>query len=79
MKISKRQLRRIIKEEKAKLVKENKNDPYRHPGTGENLWFSINDAVNMLMDNGIDFNEIATELRGIADDVEDSINQSPGR
>jgi hypothetical protein len=69
MKISKRQLRRIIKEEKVKLLKET---GYRHPKTGESLLLMLNDVVDKLLDQGMDTLELAEELRGLADDVEDS-------
>ena len=69
MKISKRQLKKIIKEEKRKLVNEY---GYRHPKTGEDLFLMLNDVVDKLLDQGIDTIELANELRGLADDVEDS-------
>jgi predicted urease superfamily metal-dependent hydrolase len=69
MKITNRQLRKIIKEEKAKLVSEM---GFRHPKTGEDLLLMLNDVVDKLMDAGMDTDELAGELRGLADDVEDS-------
>jgi len=69
MKITKRQLRRIIKEEKAKLVSEM---GFRHPKTGEDMFLMLNDIVDKLLDMGMDNMELAGELRGLADDVEDS-------
>ena len=69
MKISKKQLKRIIKEEKRKLINER---GYRHPQTGEDLFLMLNDVVDKLLDQGIDTIELANELRGLADDVEDS-------
>jgi len=69
MKITKAQLRRIIREEKAKLVSEM---GFRHPKTGEDLLLMLNDVVDKLMDAGMDTDELAGELRGLADDVEDS-------
>ena len=54
MKITKRQLRRIIKEERAKLIAEQQ---YRHPKTGEDLFLMLNDVVDKLMDAGIDYTE----------------------
>jgi len=69
MKITKNQLRRIIKEEKAKLMSEM---GFRHPKTGEDLLLMLNDVVDKLMDAGMDTDELAGELRGLADDVEDS-------
>tara|TARA_A100001015_G_C15038132_1_gene737655 strand:- start:58 stop:1014 length:957 start_codon:yes stop_codon:yes gene_type:complete len=69
MKISKRQLKRIIKEEKAKLLNE---AGYRDPRTGEDLFLKLNGIVDMLLDMGMNTLELANELRGLADDVEDS-------
>ena len=69
MKITKRQLRRIIKEERAKLLKE---QAYRHPKTGEDMFLMLNDIVDKLLDMGMDTAELAAELRGLADDVDDS-------
>ena len=69
MKITKRQLRRIIKEEQAKLLNE---VGYRHPKTGEDMFLMLNDIVDKLLDMGMDTAELAGELRGLADDVEDS-------
>tara|TARA_B100000282_G_scaffold259894_1_gene207966 strand:- start:107 stop:337 length:231 start_codon:yes stop_codon:yes gene_type:complete len=69
MKITKKQLKTIIKEEKAKLLKE---ASYRDPRTGEDLFLKLNGIVDMLLDMGMDTLELANELRGLADDVEDS-------
>ena len=72
MKITKRQLRKIVKEEKAKILEEGLPGGYRHPKTGEDLFLMLNDVVDKLLDQGIDTMELANELRGLADDVEDS-------
>ena len=69
MKITKRQLRRIIKEERAKLLNE---VGYRHPKTGEDMFLMLNDIVDKLLDMGMDTAELSRELRGLADDVDDS-------
>ena len=69
MKITKRQLRRIIKEEKARLVSEM---GYRHPKTGEDMFFMLNDIVDKLLGMGMDRAALVAELRGLADNVEDS-------
>ena len=69
MKINTRQLRRILKEEKTRLLKENQ---LRHPKTGENMLLMINDLVDTLMNQGMDYGELAEELRGLADAVEGS-------
>ena len=74
MKITKRQLRRIIKEERAKLLNE---AGYRHPKTGEDMFLMLNDIVDKLLDMGMDTMKLARELRGLEDDVEDSAPQ-PG-
>ena len=75
MRITKNQLRRIIKEERAKLVAEQQ---YRHPKTGEDLFLMLNDVVDKMLDAGIDYDELANELRGLADQVEDSRPDDPG-
>ena len=69
MRISRKNLQKIIAEEKQKLLKE---QSFRHPKTGENLFLSLNQIVDMLLDQGMDTIELANELRGIADDVESS-------
>ena len=38
----------------------------------------LNDVVDKLMDAGMDFYELADELRGLADDVENSRPDEPG-
>ena len=72
MKTTKRQLKRIIREEKAKLVNEMYSGGYRDPKTGEDLFLKINGIIDMMLDQGMDTIELANELRGLADDVEDS-------
>ena len=69
MQITKKQLKKIIKEEKAKLLNE---AGYRDPTTGEDLFLKLNGIVDMLLDMGMDTLELANELRGLADDVEES-------
>ena len=68
MKVSKRQLRRIIREEKAKVLKEGL---YRD-ASGSDLWLQLAGIVDQLLDQGMNTIELANDLRGIADDVEDS-------
>ena len=70
MKITKSQLRQIVKEEKSKLVNEMRG--FRDPKTGEDLFLKLNGIVDMLLDMGMDTLELANELRGLADDVEES-------
>ena len=77
MKITKRQLKRIIKEEKAKVLREAR-ETYRDRRTGENLFFVINGAIDQLLTNGFDPVELASELRGLADDVEESAPMKKG-
>ena len=72
MKITKSKLRRIIKEEKAKILEEGLPGGYRHPKTGEDLFLMLNDIVDKLLGTGMDTMELANELRGLADDVEDA-------
>jgi len=72
MKLTKRQLRRIIKEEKAKIVNEMYTGGYRDPETGEDLFLKLNGIIGQMLDMGMDPSELANELRGLADDVEDS-------
>ncbi len=69
MKLTKRQLKKIIKEEKAQLLNE---AGYRDPRTGEDLFLKLNGIVDRLLDMGMDTLELANELRGLADDVEES-------
>jgi len=77
MKITKRQLKRIIKEEKTKLL--NEMAGHRDPQTGEDLFLKLNGVVDMLLDQGMDVIELANELRGLADDVEASAPMEYGR
>ena len=72
MKVTRKQLRKIIREEKTKVLKEQRAPDLRHPQTGENMLLMLNDIVGKLLDQGMDELELAEELRGIADDVADS-------
>ncbi|OUU74764.1 MAG: hypothetical protein CBC29_06445 [Methylococcaceae bacterium TMED69] len=74
IRITKGQLKTIIEEEKVKIIREmhHQTKGYRHPKTGESLFLMLNDVVNILLDQGMDTLELANELRGLADDVEDS-------
>ena len=65
MKISKRQLKRIIREEKAKIIRET----YVPNQSVSDLLGQINDAVDMLLQKGMSREEVQGELLGIADDV----------
>ena len=67
MKITKRQLRRIIREEKARLVEQ---------AFPMDLYRQLNDVVDKLMSAGQSPDEVASELRGIADDIEDNARRA---
>lgn len=101
MKITKKQLKRIIREERAKLIKEAKRRALREQeemapppvdadgkkppigqaktrttlGVGEKIWFALSTLVDQAMDQSDpgSWRELADDLRGLADDVEDSI------
>jgi hypothetical protein len=66
MKITKRQLRRIIKEEKHKILRE------QGGGREESdLLKIINDTVAELLDDGMDPGALRNELESIADGIPD--------
>jgi hypothetical protein len=65
MKITKRQLRRIIREEKQKILKET----YAPNQSVSDLLGQIHGAVDMLLQKGMSPQELQEELRGISDDV----------
>lgn len=65
MKITKRQLRRIIKEEKSKLLKE----IYTPQSSIPDEIAKIDDAVDMMFQLGMTVEEIQSELRALADDL----------
>tara|TARA_B100000579_G_C22117007_1_gene525682 strand:+ start:212 stop:514 length:303 start_codon:yes stop_codon:yes gene_type:complete len=98
MKVSKRQLRQIIKEERAKLLSEQPISGEQaeqmqaaqdKPGIamakvrrtipqGEKVWSALASIIDDAMDqarDGMDMMELANDLRGYADDVEDSIQE----
>ena len=108
MRITKDQLKRIIREEKQRLLSElspadmgiaaagggtpadqgmaaarsdsamksgRASGPFRHPKTGEDMFLMLNDIVDKLLDMGMNPMELSGELRGLADDVEDSMPQ----
>jgi len=62
MKVTKRQLRRIIKEEKRKLLREGDANPRMI----SDLLGQINDAVSQLLQGGMDPYELQEELESIA-------------
>ena len=75
MKITKRQLKQIIRQERENLIKENYGEnrkKWAHPKTGENLYLTIMDSIQILLDQGVDTLELANELHEMADDVEAS-------
>ena len=82
MKITKRQLKRIIKEERANLIREASHEyidgamqkrgkfPINDPSTRAKLFADLNAAIGALMQAGMDPNEMANELYGLGEDVE---------
>jgi hypothetical protein len=91
MKITKRKLRQIIKENTSPMPLKSRSTPFvraavaasrrqrplkenmwRHPKTGVNMLLMINELVDHMLNQGVDAVELANELRGLADDVEDS-------
>ena len=79
MKITKRQLRRIIREEKAKILSGNrrviKEGRYAHPDTGEDMLKMMSDILDLLMETDIDLEYLANEMYGLAGDVEETQRQ----
>ena len=75
MKITKKQLKRIIREERAKLIREAKRRTRNVMQAGEKIWFALSTLVDQAMDQSDPgtWRELADDLRGLADDVEDSI------
>ena len=100
MKITKKQLKRIIREERTKLIRESKRRRLREQEemapeaapsgkkppigqaktrtvmqAGEKIWFALSSLVDQAMDQSdpASWRELADDLRGLADDVEDSI------
>ena len=72
MKITKRQLRRIIKEEKEKIFEMRYDDSDTlDPRTVSELLGKINDAVDQLLQIGMDPNSLQAELESIARSVTD--------
>ena len=65
---------KIIKEEKAKILKE---AGFRDPKTGEDLFLKLNSVVDMLLDMGMDPMELSGELQGLADNVGDLVDRGP--
>ena len=102
MKITKSQLKRIIREERNKLIRESnrrklreqeememapeaapsgKKPPVGQAKTrtvmqaGEKIWYALSTIVDQALDQSdpASWRELADDLRGLADDVEDSI------
>ena len=65
MKITKRQLKRIIKEEKHQVIKE----MFAANSSFQDEVAKIDDAVDMLFQLGATIEEIQKELRAIADEL----------
>ena len=79
MKVTKRQLRRIIKEEKQKLLREEDSfarDRRRFMGeeSVSDLLSDLHKAISALR-KMMEPYELADELRGIADDIEDNLGR----
>ena len=85
MKISKRQLRRIIKEEKSKLLSEitdeqlaNINTEQRQlhmSGRNQNVMDNLHVAIDALI-NTMGHDEALAELRGIVDEWEEGYDEN---
>lgn len=72
MKITKRQLRRIIREEKARILEMRYDDADTlDPRIVSDLLGKINDAVDQLLNIGMDPNSLQAELESIALSVKD--------
>ena len=74
MKVTKRQLRQVIKEEKRKLLKEQGG---ADPRMDSDLLGKINDAVDQLLQAGMDPYELQGELESIALSVTDLDHLQP--
>jgi len=84
MKITKRQLRRIIKEEKTKLLSEitdeqlaniNAEQSALHmSGRNQNVMDALHTAIDALI-NAMGHDEALAELRGIVDEWEEGYNE----
>jgi len=90
MKITKKQLKRIIREEREKLIQEQNSQLIEQPvekvgvaratvlraiPQGEKIWAALSSLIDQALDQARspeEFYELAAELRGYADDVEDS-------
>tara|TARA_B100000212_G_C27365045_1_gene529931 strand:+ start:433 stop:786 length:354 start_codon:yes stop_codon:yes gene_type:complete len=72
MRYNKRRLRQIIKEEKAKILREMAVDSRQIAAKSMDMFGKIHNAVDQLLMRGMDPIELANELRGLADDVEES-------
>ena len=77
MKITKNQLRRIIKEERAKLLKES-----RRPSTpaADNLEFAMDEYIKArALDGETDQMNIQAEIQGIMDSLWDDVSMQYGQ
>ena len=88
MKITKRLLRRIIKEEKAKVLAEQTGSKpgitratvQRAIPQGEKIWSALSSLIDQALDQARspdEYGQLADDLRGYADDVEDSVPDTP--
>ena len=83
MRMNKRQLRRVIREEKRRVLREMHHSPgkmnsHEVAAKSMDLFAKLNSAVDQLLMRGMDPIELANELRGLADDVEASAPMSYG-
>ncbi len=80
MKITKRQLKRIIKEEKQKLLKENKYKKGAKLGYGSgNLKADLSDEMAMLFEYALDNGMSEMQIQDLAKRTLLSVIQSPYR
>jgi hypothetical protein len=80
MKITKRQLKRIIKEEKANLLKENKYKKGAKLGYGSgNLKADLSDEMAMLFEYALDNGMSEMQIQDLAKRTLRSVVQSPYR
>ena len=75
MKVTRRQLRRIIKEEKTKLIKEQSHMSGRNQGAMEQLY----NAIDSLIALGIDGEEIIDHVQLHLDDAHGGYPEHPGQ
>jgi len=75
MKVTKRQLRRIIKEEKAKILRE---QPLHMSGRNQNAMDKLHSAIDALIE-AVGNEEALMELQGIVDEWDPETYGAPTR